>query len=394
MKINSIAYRYVFTEMIPPFAVNLVFFTFVFLMAKILDITKMIVNYKISISSVFLLLIYSIPHFLEFVIPMSIMMSILLTFLRLSSDNEITAFKSGGVSVYGLLPPVLLFCLFGCLLTGFMSIYGLPWGRMGFKELTLKVASSHADIGLKERTFNDSFKGMMLYMNKIDLKSKNLIDVFIEDKSNKNVVSTVVAPRGNLFSDSEKPSFRLRLYSGTINQVDLNKRAVHSINFETYDINLDLKKAVSAAQGGLKDEKEMNLGELRRYLNTVIKKDVQYYAALIEFHKKFAFAFACFSLGILAVPLGVQSRLAKRSFALLLGLVSFLLYYLMLSAGYVFGETGIYPPVVGMWVPNIVVGGLGVFLLVRTANERPVNIGYLPAIIKRLVFRNSTKITS
>jgi len=394
MKINSIAYRYVFTEMIPPFAVNLVFFTFVFLMAKILDITKMIVNYKISLSSVFLLLIYSIPHFLEFVIPMSIMISILLTFLRLSSDNEITAFKSGGVSIYGLLPPVLLFCLFGCLLTGFMSIYGLPWGRMGFKELTLKVASSHADIGLKERTFNDSFKGMMLYMNKIDLKSKNLIDVFIEDKSNKNVVSTVVAPRGNLFSDSEKPSFRLRLYSGTINQVDLNKRAVHSINFETYDINLDLKKAVSAAQGGLKDEKEMNLGELRRYLNTVIKKDVQYYAALIEFHKKFAFAFACFSLGILAVPLGVQSRLAKRSFALLLGLVSFLLYYLMLSAGYVFGETGIYPPVVGMWVPNIVMGGLGVFLLVRTANERPVNIGYLPAIIKRLVFRNSTKITS
>ena len=380
--------------MIPPFAVNLVFFTFVFLMAKILDITKMIVNYKISLSSVFLLLIYSIPHFLEFVIPMSIMISILLTFLRLSSDNEITAFKSGGVSIYGLLPPVLLFCLFGCLLTGFMSIYGLPWGRMGFKELTLKVASSHADIGLKERTFNDSFKGMMLYMNKIDLKSKNLIDVFIEDKSNKNVVSTVVAPRGNLFSDSEKPSFRLRLYSGTINQVDLNKRAVHSINFETYDINLDLKKAVSAAQGGLKDEKEMNLGELRRYLNTVIKKDVQYYAALIEFHKKFAITFACFSLGILAVPLGVQSRLAKRSFALLLGLVSFLLYYLMLSAGYVFGETGIYPPVVGMWVPNIVMGGLGVFLLVRTANERPVNIGYLPAIIKRLVFRNSTKITS
>lgn len=393
MKLNSIAYRYVFTEMIPPFAVNLVFFTFIFLMAKILDITKMIVNYKISLSSVFLLLIYSIPHFLEFVIPMSIMMSILLTFLRLSSDNEITAFKAGGVSVYGLLPPVLLFCLLGCLLTGFMSVYGLPWGRMGFKELTLKVASSHADIGLKERTFNDSFKGMMLYMNKIDLKSKNLIDVFIEDKSNKNVVSTVVAPRGDLFSDSEPPSFRLRLYNGAINQVDLKERAVHSINFETYDINLDLKKAVSAAQGGPKDEKEMNLGELRQYIKTVVKKDVQYYAALIEFHKKFSIAFACFALGILAVPLGVQSRLAKRSFALLLGLVSFLFYYLMLSAGYVFGEAGMYPPVIGMWVPNIFMGGLGVFLLVRTANERPVNIGYLPALIKRFVFRNATKVT-
>jgi len=388
MKINSIAYRYVFTEMIPPFAVNLVFFTFVFLMAKILDITKMIVNYKINISSVLLLLLYSIPHFLEFVIPMSIMMSVLLTFLRLSSDNEITAFKSSGVSIYDLLPPVLLFCLLGCLLTGFMSIYGLPWGRTGFKDLTLEVASSHADMGLKERTFNDSFKGMMLYVNKIDLENKNLIDVFIEDKSNKNVVSTVVAPRGDLFGDADKTSFRLRLYDGTINQVNLSKKAVHSINFETYDINLDLKKAISAAKGRPKGEKEMTLGELRQYVKADTKKDAQYYAALIEFHKKFSIPFACIVLGILAVPLGVQSRLAKRSFALILGLCFFLFYYLMLSAAWVFGEAGVYPPVIGMWVPNIVTGGLGIFLLVRTANERPVNIDYLPVMIKRLVFRN------
>jgi len=52
MKINSILNRYVFKEMIPPFIINLVFFTFIFLMAKILDITKLIVNYRISISSV------------------------------------------------------------------------------------------------------------------------------------------------------------------------------------------------------------------------------------------------------------------------------------------------------------------------------------------------------
>ena len=377
MKINSITYRYVFTEMIPPFAVNLVFFTFVFLMAKILDITKMIVNYKISLSSVLLLLVYSIPYFLEFVIPMSVMMSILLTFLRLSSDNEITAFKSSGISIYGLLPPVLLFCLLGCFFTGLMSVYGLPWGRMGFKELTLEVASSHADMGLKERTFNDSFKGMMLYMSEIELKSNKLIDVFIEDKSNKNVVSTIVAPWGDLVSYPEKASFHLRLHNGVVNQVDLKQKAVHSINFETYDVNLDLKKAIAAVKGGPKDEKEMNFGELRQYLKAVVKKDVQYYEALIEFHKKFSIAFACLALGILAVPLGVQSRMAKRSFALILGLFSFLFYYLMLSAGYVFGEAGLYPPVIGMWLPNIVMGGVGVFLLVRTANERPLNIGYL-----------------
>ena len=385
MKINSIVNRYFFTEMIPPFTLNIVFFTFVFLMAKILDITKMIVNYKISISSVFLLLFYSIPHFLEFVIPLSIMMSILLTFLRLSADNEIVALKAGGFSIYRLLPPVMLFCLLGFLLTGFMSIYGVPWGRLSFKDLTLEVVSSNAKIGLKERTFNDSFKDVMLYMNKIDLKSKILINVFIEDKRNKNIVSTVVAPRGNIFNRPDRPSFHLRLYDGSINQVDINNQATHSIKFDTYDINLDLEKTISAAKGRSKDEKEMNLVELRQYIQTFSKKDVRYFTALTEFHKKISIAFACFALGILAVPLGIQSHSAKRSFGLGLGLFFFLLYYLMLSAGWVFGETGVYPPVIGMWLPNVVMGGLGLFLLDRTAKERPVNIRYLPALIKRVI---------
>ena len=95
--------------MIPPFVINLLFFNFIFLLTKILDITNMIVNYRISLFDVLLLLIYSMPHFLEFVIPMSVMMTILLTFFRMSSDNEIVALKAGGMSIYKLLPPVLLF---------------------------------------------------------------------------------------------------------------------------------------------------------------------------------------------------------------------------------------------------------------------------------------------
>jgi len=109
MKINSIVNRYLFKEMIPPFVITMVFFTFLFLMAKILLITNLVVNYNISLPKVILLLIYFVPYFLVFVVPMSVMMAVILTFLRLSSDNEIIALKTGGVSLYGLLPPVLIF---------------------------------------------------------------------------------------------------------------------------------------------------------------------------------------------------------------------------------------------------------------------------------------------
>ena len=360
--------------MIGPFVINMVFFTFIFLMTKILDITNLIVNYKLNLSSVFLILIYAVPRFLSFVIPMSVMITVLLTFLRLSNDNELDALKASGVSIYSLMPPVLALSVMGMLLSCFLTIYAMPWGMVSMKELTFRVAASHVNAGLKERTFNDSFKDVMLYINKVDLKKKRLIDVFIEDKRSKNTVSTIVAPKGKLFGEPDKLVFHLQLYNGAINQVNLENRSAHSINFDTYDVSLDFKKTLTTSKSGPKDEDEMSLVEFRQYLNTAAIKDEQYYTTLIEFHKKFSIPFACIALGILAVPLGVQSESAKRSSGLGLGLVFFLIYYLMLSAGQVFGEAGVYPPAIGMWVPNVVMGGLGLFLVVRTANDRPVKI--------------------
>ena len=349
MKLNTIINRYIFTELIPPFVINLFFLTFIFLMTKILDITNLVVNYKVSLWAIVLMLIYTMPFFLEFVIPMSVMMAVLLTFLRLSSDNEIVALKAGGCHVYRLLPPVFLFAFIGWALTSFMAIYALPWGKLSLKELSSKVISSNIDIGLKARTFSDSFDGVMLYVNQVDLKNKSLMDVFIEDQRTPNLISTVVASKGRLFSNPQDLLYRLRLYNGTINQVDLKNRSANSINFDTYDINLDIKRIAMPARGGEKDEEEMSLSELRHYLKkTSLKKD-QYYLTLMEFHKKFSIPFACIALGLLAVPLGIQSRSARRSYGVGLGLIFFLSYYILLSAGWVFGEAGVYPPLIGMW---------------------------------------------
>jgi lipopolysaccharide export system permease protein len=389
MKINSILYRYVFKEMIPPFVINLMFFTFVFMMAEMLKITDMIVNYNVGVFSVLMLLVYSTPYFLTFVIPMSIMMGVLLTLLRLSSDNEITALKTSGISIYGLLPPAMFFCLVGCLLTLFMTIFGMPWGRLSVKELTYKVVSSNLEIGLKDRMFNFDFKDVVLYVNKINPKSKELEDVFIEDKRTQNVVSTVVANKGKIFSEPETLVYRLILFNGAVYQVDLKNRSANSINFETYEIQLDIKKAASIMKQGAKHRKEMSLSELNQYLNNRTRKDASYYNALMEMHKKFSIPIACFALGLIAIPLGIQSRSAKRSFGLVLGLAFFLIYYFLLSAGLVFGETGAYPPVVGMWVPNIVMGGLGLYLLVQTANERQLRINSIMKVIQWIHARSA-----
>jgi lipopolysaccharide export system permease protein len=372
MKLNSVIYRYIFKELIPPFTMNLVFFMFVFLMRQILEITHVIVNYQVGVLAFFLMLAYSMPYFLAYIIPMSVMMSVLLTFLKLSSDNEIVALKAGGISLYHLLPPVIAFSVLSGILAAGMSIYGIPWGQQAYKEMALQVVQSNFNVGLKERQFIDSFDGVMFYVNKIDLQNNALTDIYIEDQRNEALASTIVAPKGVIFSGEDKYSFILSLYKGTINQVDVKNRAVYATKFDTYDLRLDLKDAMKNVNQREKKEKEMRFSELTEYLETGDKQSKKYLNVKMEIHKKFSIPFACIVLGILAVPLGVAAPSSRKTAGLGIGLIAFLFYYLLLSAGLVFGEAGHIPPGIAMWTPNVIIGGLGIFFLVRTAVDRPL----------------------
>ncbi|MFZ0131810.1 MAG: LPS export ABC transporter permease LptF [Desulfobacterales bacterium] len=372
MKLNTLLNRYIFKELFAPFAVNLVFFTFVFLMAQILQITDMIVNYSVGLFTIFKILFFSTPLFLKYVIPMSVMLAVLLTFLRMSGDNEIIAMKTGGISLYRMLPPVLLFCLGAAALTFYMSAFGAPASKQVIKDLTFEVFSQNLDIGLKERTFNDSFKDVMLYVNEVDSKNKLLIDVFIEDRREKNMATTVAAPRGKLFREPGSLVYYLRLFDGRINQVNIEKRSAQSITFDSYDIRLDLNKVLQAVDSPGSQWKEMPLDELFRFLRGAPADDPFLVKPRIRFHGIVAMPFACFTLGILAIPLGIQSRSTRRSIGLVVGVFFFLLYYLLLSAGHVFGESGSLSPALAMWLPNVVMGSLGCFLFLRSARERPV----------------------
>jgi lipopolysaccharide export system permease protein len=60
--------------------------------------------------------------------------------MRMSGDNEIAALKSGGVSLYKLLPPIGIFAVAGCLATLFMTVYGMPQGKMAIKAADLSDA--------------------------------------------------------------------------------------------------------------------------------------------------------------------------------------------------------------------------------------------------------------
>ena len=135
----------------------------------------------------------------------------------------------------------------------------------------------------------------------------------------------------------------------------------------------------------------MSLAELKKYLKDDTKKDDIYYRTLMDYHKRFSIPVSCIVLGLLAVSLGFQSMITGRSYGLGLGLIFFLLYYLLLTMGRGFGESGAYPPVIGMWGPNIVIGSIGFYLLIRTAKERPLMFDSFINRVVRLTLKFTKK---
>ena len=113
--------RYLLGDLIPSFGVGLLAFTVVLLMEKVMRIVDWIVRQGVSVAAVLKIFGCLLPSFFVFTLPMALLLSVLLTFSRIQSDNEMYALKACGVSLYRLLPPVYAFGLFVSALSLFLT---------------------------------------------------------------------------------------------------------------------------------------------------------------------------------------------------------------------------------------------------------------------------------
>jgi lipopolysaccharide export system permease protein len=367
-------YRYLLKELFPSFLLGLAGFTFVLLTGRILQLTELFVNKGIPFSYLLKLVYYLLPSFLVLTIPMATLLSVLTTFNRLSSDNEITALKSSGVSLYQMTPPVAVLAFIAFSATALLSIYALPKANHESRSLLYQMASTKAHAGVKERVFNDDFEGLVLYVEKVFPRSAQWENVFISDSRNTTETVTIVSPEGTVFSDPLAMTVTLRLKNGAIHSLGRKPDSYQKIDFETYDLRLDLKAAWREKPGAKKHPADMNLGELSSAISLLRAQNADTKPQWVKVHEKFSIPFACLVFGLIAVPLGVQARSyrAGKSMGFSWSLAVLLVYYLMTNLGTSLAERGSVLLEAGMWAPNALLLALGLYLLVKAARESPV----------------------
>jgi len=361
---------YILREILPIFLIGLMVFTVILLMDKILKLIELVVNRGGSLSNILMLFVFISPSFLILTIPISVLLATLLTLGRLSSDSEITAFKASGMSLYQLFVPISVFALGTFLLTNFLVFYGLPWGNRGFKSTLFLIAQSKADMEIKERIFSDTFRGLVVYVDRVPLQGNRMEGILIYDEREKGKFNTIIAEEGFLINNRENQEKILRLNRGDIHRYEPQLQTFQKIKFNTYDLKLELAKTFLAIERKLRD-KEMSVDEIREKIKQVKRMGEDTIPYEVEIQKRYAIPFTCIVFALMGVPLGIQPRRSGRSYGFILSILILLAYYITVTISEILAMGRTITPLLAGWAPNLLFTGLAIYLFVKAANESP-----------------------
>ena len=335
-----------------------------------LQLRELFIGLHISVNDALILFGYLVPFFMLLVLPLSCMLSVFLTFLRMSTDREMIALKTGGINLYQLLPAPLAFCVLCALVSVYISLYGLSWGMEHFRATIMEIANTRAKIVVQPGVFNQDIFGLTLFARKVDASTGAMQQIIFEDRTrDKKNRLTILAPHGEITTDSEQGSLIFRLRGGQIYRVDGEQ--LGTVSFQEYAIRLNLSEIFASIDLGDVRPKEMSwetLTRLRSGRNG--SKDRFMLKVDVELHKRWALPLACVVLGLFAIPLACAFEGVRRQMGAILSLLLFLLYYTLLSLGVSTGEAGKLPPLIGLWLPNLLFAGAGIFGLHMTVHER------------------------
>jgi lipopolysaccharide export system permease protein len=378
--------RYIFGEIFFPFVMSLFILTFVLLMGRILQLMDLMINKGVGLVDTARLVLYLMPPFLLITIPISLLIAILIGVGRLSADNEITALKSAGTSLYRIMTPVMGGAVIAAVMTTVIGLYFVPYGMTATSDLLFAIARQKASIGIKEKVFNDDFKGLVLYADTIPVHGDYMEGLFISDTRLAKDPTTIVAKKGYLVSNPESMTVTLRLKNGSTHSVNSDLTSYRRVDFSSYDVNLDLSGPIT--KGGMdarKDTEEMYLGELIEQAKTTHMAPSLKRELIIEINKKFTIPLSCIIFAILGLPLSIGQVRSGKSRGFTIGILVIMVYYILQLSGEGLGETGKISPVIGTWAPNVILGITGICLFIMAVREKSVSFGSITRPVEKTI---------
>ncbi|WP_240527407.1 LptF/LptG family permease [Synechococcus sp. 65AY6Li] len=368
--------RYIISEMLLPFFFGVgAFTTLVMAVGSLFELVRLVVEAGLSLSAALQVFVLRAPGIIVLTFPMSMLLATLLAYGRLSADNEITALRGCGVSLYRLVVPALLLSLLVTTLTFLFNELVVPVSNRQ-AALTLNRALNRTPEFRRENILYQEFgeilapepdgtfsrrQGLTRQFYARSFDGQEMRGVIVLDVSNEALSQILLAQRGRW-----DPQENLWVFEEGTNYI-VSPDGTYS-NIATFARQeLRLPRAPLDLAQEVRSPEEMNIPELRRYLEVLASSgDLQRVRRLqVNLSQKYAIPFACLAFTLIGAPLGLRPQRTSSSLGLGLSVLIIFAYYVLLFVSQALGQIGTLGPEVAAWLPNCVCLGIGGALLYR-----------------------------
>jgi lipopolysaccharide export system permease protein len=401
--------RYLIKEFIPPFIFSTIALTFILLMNELFRLIDLFVRKGLPIGIVGQILIYTLPLILSYSAPMAILVAIIMSFGRAAQDNEILALKTSGLPFRSIMRVPFALTLAFTLFLGFFNNYLLPESNHRVRNLMLDVTRKRPAVRLPEGIFTNEFPGYTIYIGEKDEGRSVIRDVTIYDERNGVFIT---APRGELRSFDEEDILRFTLFNGELHQL-VDSAKYQKTQFDKQIINMKLDTDLVRKERNYRNENELTADGLENIIRETQKKITDLHLEISEigttaiesylrgdivgldrayfeierrmktiegnerklsryevaYYKKFSLAFACIVFLIIGAPLGYLFKRGGIA-GILVGVLLFSSYYILVIAGEEFADRRNFPAFWGMWLPNFILLGIGIYMFLTAELDR------------------------
>ncbi len=300
-----------------------------------------------------------LPQIIAQITPVGLLLAVLITFGLMNKNNEIIALKSGGVSVYYLLRPVLTISIFLGILLFSLSEIVVPITISKANKIWLMEVKNKPTLTSRQRNIWVKGHRAIYFIQYFNPKNQTISGVILNFFDKKFKLTRRVDAKTGVYVQGKW------VFYDSMEQVLDAESAIYNVRFhpqksENVDfLPEDLMRV-------FKRSDEMNIAELFTYISEVESEGYDATTFRVDFHARFAYPVISIIVCLMATGIAVKRKSREGpSVSIGFGAALVFLYWVLHSFCLSLGYGGLLPPMISAWISNIIFSCYGVLNLMN-----------------------------
>ena len=348
--------RYLLRELSKVFLLTALGFPIVVVLLDLTDRLDTYLSRGLSKGAVSLAYVFYLPETVFLVLPAAVLFATVFTVGALGRHSELTAAKASGISFFRLMRPLFIASI-GAFLLG-----------VGLAELA-PVATSRRLVLLGEKAIRASAsrynfvyradQGWVYAVRTLDLQTRSMRDVILTRAgAGADYPTLVLASQQAMYSDSLQ---RWTLDRGALRALAPGEAEV-AVSFDSLRLRA-LRETPADLLAEPKAPEEMRFAELGRYIDALSRSGTENKKLRVKQALKIAIPFTCIIIAFFGAPLAISTPRQGGAVGVGVSLGTTVVFLIAVQLSQAVGASGLAPPALAAWIPNLLVGAAAVVLL-------------------------------